>query len=313
MFWRITYDALKWVGISFFPAIGFAIIAGIGTGQTFPESKPWLTLRYHEAVVVMIQPSFWFLALFIFVAWLVLITEARHKVGEDRAGGDTHIHHHYGTLQERLAEAVDPHSTPIRPDDAVHAMISATEESDTAHIAGIVGLSGIYIGYIIVAAGHLKAKHYLEFAIVGYNGATETIQISEIAGRIRAGTGNLRDNVKLPTPLFQGVLNAEPCKEFVLQMRQDVSAEQAEEYLAALKESMAVGLDLRELNIIVSSVSNPQKRARLPLWDGVNLRRRDDIVSSRNTILSVGAAVETNASLGKVVARVDGTTEQRDA
>lgn len=318
MFWRFIHDFLKWLGISFFPAIGFVILAGIGIGQTFPESKPWLTLRYQEAVAAMILPSFWIAAASMFFVWCVIMIVARFKIGEERAGGDTHIHHHYGTMQERLAEAVEPQSISIQPDSAVHThtvgVVAAIEEGDdTLSATGILGLSGLYIGYIIAAAGHLKAKHYLELAIVGYNGTTGTIQISEIAGRIRAGTCNLRDYVKLATPLFQGVLNAEPGKEFVLQMRQDVTAEQAEEYLAALEDAKSVGLDLRELNIIVSSTSNPQKRARLPLWDGVNLRRRDDIVSSRNTILSVGAAIEVQASLGVLVSRVDETAQKRDA
>lgn len=317
MFWRIIYDTFKWIGISFFPAIGFAILAGIGVGQTFPESKPWLTLRYQEAIAVMIQPSFWVAALVILLAWAVIITLARHNVGEVKVGGDTHIHHHYSTLQERLAEAVEPRSIHIQPDSAVHAHITgavaASEGApDTLDSTGVLGLSGLYIGYVFAAAGHLKAKHYLEFAIVGYNGAEVAIQITEVAGRIRAGTGNLRDYVKLSTPLFQGVLNAEPGKEFVFQMRQDVSVEQADEYLAALEDSKSVGLDLRELNIIVSSVANPQKRARLPLWDGVNLRRRDDIVSNRNMIVSL-TGVEAKVSLGTLTTRVDEATEGRNA
>lgn len=238
----------------------------------------------------------------------------------------------YADLAELLAQrlmplppisATVPQRAFVQPDNATHGhtvtspavtgQMLAVEEGDSASITGVLGLSGLYVGYIIAAAGHLEAKHYLEFAIVGFNGAADTIQICEIEGRIRVGTGNLRDHVKLPAPLFQGALNAEPGKEFVLQMRQDVSAEQAGEYLVALGEAKSVSLDLRELNIIVSSVSNHEKRARLPLWDGVNLRRRDDVVSVRNTIMSVGAAVETNVSLGMVVARVDGTTETRDA
>jgi hypothetical protein len=182
-----------------------------------------------------------------------------------------------------------PHAA-VQPDDAVHSHTAGTLDVMVGDVSlsatGIVRLSGLYIGYIVVAAGSLKTKQCLEFAIVGYNGAAETIQISEITGRIRAGTGNLRDNVKLPPPLFQGLLNTGPGEEFVLQMRQDVSAEQAEEYLVALGDSKTVNLDLRELNIIVSSVSDSEKRMRLPLWDGVNLRRRDDVVSNRTNILS---------------------------
>lgn len=116
--------------------------------------------------------------------------------------------------------------------------------------------------------------------------------MADIAGRIRAGVGNLRDYVKLTTPLFQGVLSAEPFTEFVLQMRQDLTAEQAQEFLDALESKKHVGLDLRELNIMISSTVNPEKNVRLPLWDGVNLSRRDDIVSTRNTILSVGVTTD---------------------
>lgn len=137
----------------------------------------------------------------------------------------------------------------------------------------------------------------MDFAIVGYNGSTETIRIADITDRIRAGVGNLRDYIKLGMPLFQGVLNAAPFTEFVLQMRQDVTEQQAQEYLNALEQKKYVGLDLRELNIVVSSTVNPERSVRLPLWDGIHLSRRDDIVSTRNTIMSAGLAIETNTAI----------------
>ena len=80
-------------------------------------------------------------------------------------------------------------------------------------------------------------------------------------------------------------------------MRQDVTEQQAQEYLNALEQKKYVGLDLRELNIVVSSTVNPEKSVRLPLWDGIHLSRRDDIVSTRNTIMSAGLAIETNTAI----------------
>lgn len=309
MFWRIIHDFLKWFPVAF--GGGSVAIAAV-----WSSAKDWIAGEASWAWAKMSDPWIAFVVVLALAAYAAAIIWSGRKAGEDGAGGDTHIHHHYGTLQERLAEAVEPRSTPIQPDNAVHAhttgSLVATEEGDTCNITGVLGLSGLYIGYVFAAAGHLKAKHYLEFAIVGYNGAEVAIQITEVAGRIRAGTGDLRDYVKLPTPLFQGVLNAEPGKEFVFQMRQDVSVEQADEYLAALEDSKSVGLDLRELDIIVSSVANPQKRARLPLWDGVNLQRRDDIVSNRNTIISL-TGVEAKVSLGTLTTRVDEATEGHNA
>ena len=261
------------------------------------------------------QIGIWLLAaasVYFFVLWVL-----KPSLGPTSAGMTLHIHNNYPTLPELLAQSgVVPQPPMVEPNlqslPPISGKLEVTEENDTFNAEGTTGLNGLYIGYIIVAAGELENARRLDFAIVGYNGSTDTIRVADVVGRIRAGTGNLRDHVKLPTPLFQGVLNGEPGKEFVLQMRQDVSGEQAEEYLVALGEEKSVSLDLRELNIIVSSVSNHEKRARLPLWDGVNLRRRDDIVSNRNTIMGLQATAEVKASLGMVIARVDGTTEKRD-
>ncbi len=300
MVWRILHDSLKWAGISFFPTIGFIFIAGTALASSFPETKPWLAQRYADAFAVMGHPVVWAIALLIVVVWLVAIIWSGHKVGK-LGNGDTHIHHHYQTLPEKLGQIPAAQPVHIQPDSTTHEQITGelnvTEGSDALNASGVTGLHGIYIGYIIAAAGALENERRLDFAIVGYNGSTDTLRVADVAGRIRAGIGNLRDYVELPTPLFQGVLNAEPGKEFVLQMRQDVSLEQAEEYLSVLAQKKHVGLDLRQLNIVVSSVVSPEKNIRLPLWDGVNLRSGDDVVSTRNTIMSVGMAAETDTAL----------------
>lgn len=300
MLWRIIHDTLKWLGISFFPAIGFTFIAGMALAGSFPETKPWLARVSADALAVVAHSAFWAIALLIFIVWFVAVIWSGHKVGKGESG-DTHIHHHYQTLPEKLGQISVPHPEQTQSDSMIHEPVigelRVTEESDTFDARGVIGLQGIYIGYIIVAAGALENERRLDFAIVGYNGSTDTLRIADVAGRIRAGIGNLRDYVKLPTPLFQGVLNAEPGKEFVLQMRQDVSLEQAQDYLAALEERKIVGLDLRELTIVVSSTVTPEKSSRLPLWDGVHLSRRDDVVSNRNTIHSIGMAVEKDTAL----------------
>lgn len=217
----------------------------------------------------------------------------------------THIHN-YAPLSDMLPKKPVVHEAT---GDLVGIGAVVTGHFDiTGTATAITSLRGLYVGYIIASASGLADDRRLDFAIVGYNGSTETIRIADITGRIRAGVGNLRDYVKLGTPLFQGVLNAAPSTEFVLQMRQDVTGEQAQEYLNALEQRKHVGLDLRELDIVVASTVNPEKTVRLPLWDGINLSRRDDIVSTRNTILSAGMATETSAALS-LDAKV--TKEQR--
>jgi hypothetical protein len=302
---RFIHDFLKW----FPPAVCGGSVA---VSAVWTPARDWIATQAVWAWSAINNPWIAFLVVFGLIAYVAAIVWSGNK--DNRVSGETHIHHHYQTLPEKMEQALaKPTAVMIQPDDSSHSHTSSPAESGVFEISGtataITSLHGIYVGYIIASASGLLSDRRLDFAIVGYNGSIETIRISGVSGRIRAGVGNLRDHEKLPTPLFQGVLNASPFTEFVLQMRQDVSAEQAQEYLNALEEKKHVGLDLRELDIVISSTVNPEKFVRLPLWDGVNLSRHDDIVSTRNTILSVSAAVNVSATLSGAIKRADGTTE----
>lgn len=199
--------------------------------------------------------------------------------------------------QEFFPPTVQP--TDPKPSlEPITGRLNATEAADTMEATGTLGLHGLYVGNIIVAAGALESEHRLEIAIIGYNGTGEVIQLSDISGRIKAGTGNLRDMVELPAPIVQGLFKANPGAEFFMAVLQDVSQDQAEEYLTALNSNKQLSLDLREWSITLASLSNPDKSSTLPLWDGVNLRRRDDIVSDRNAVMAVGMATGTSHAHG---------------
>lgn len=248
--------------------------------------------------------GFWFLAgstVYFAVLWILKPTSPGR--GSVNFSGGVH-HHHYQTLPEKLAQAIEPHpnSVPIAPDHAVHAHSATQLEPVSLQASGITGLHGLYVGNIIVAAAALESEHRLDLAIVGYNGSGVTIVISDIAGWIKAGNGNIRDMVKLPRSITQGIFRSEPGTEFVLALRQEVSPEQARQYLDAFAGGRHVGMDLREFDIIVASAAQPEKTMRLPLWDGVNLRRRDDIVSSRSTIAAVGVAIGSSNAFGVGIA-----------
>jgi hypothetical protein len=172
--------------------------------------------------------------------------------------------------------------------EIVSSSLNANEEPDTASLTGTVGIFGLYVGAIIVAAGALKDDLYLEIAVRGFNGSNERLVIGEIAGRIRAGIGNVADYIELPPLAVRETVRSEPYSEFTLVLHQSVSAKLSRQFLATFdKEATGIGgLDLRALTIKATCEDNLRRWTRLPLWDGVNLRRRDDIVTSRNTILS---------------------------
>lgn len=275
---KFIHDFLKW-----FPAAIFGVSVGISA--VWSAAKDWIAAQAVWAWSAMSDP--WVAALIVvaLAGYVAAIIFTGDK--DTKSGGDTHFH--FAPLSELFPENPVVHDATGDLIGAGAIVTGAFEMTGTA--TGIVGLHGIYVGNIITSASGLADDRRLDFAIVGYNGSPETIRVADVTGRIRAGVGNMRDYVKLETPLFQGVLNAAPFTEFVLQMRQDVSTEQAQQYLEALEQKEHVGLDLRELNIVVASIVDPEKTLRLPLWDGVNLRRRDDIVSSRNSILSAKATV----------------------
>lgn len=235
------------------------------------------------------QAGIWAMAVssvYFFVLWLLKPSGASGNSARAAFTGGTH-YHQYETLPEKLEHQQAPAPTLDRPPTTFDEhLVETVEASDTLEATAVTGLHSLYVGNVIVAAGALENERRLELAIVGFNGTGESIRLLDISGRIRAGTGDMRDHVKLPEPVMQGVFKAKPGAEFVMAFRQELSEAQALEYLRALEEKKSVSLDLRGWEIVVASDRNPEKSGRLPLWDGVNLRRRDDVVSNRNTIAS---------------------------
>jgi len=87
MFWRVAHDTLKWVGISFFPAIAAVVFGSGGIAQGFPETKPWFVSRYEQAVEMMQTPLFWVCAFVAFVAWLAALVWSGHNAKTETERG----------------------------------------------------------------------------------------------------------------------------------------------------------------------------------------------------------------------------------
>ncbi len=116
-------------------------------------------------------------------------------------------------------------------------------------------------------------------------------------GVIRGGSykGKSED---LPAPSWKPEVTTQtvpPYAEFMVALEQPMSPATAAEFLKAFEDSF-VSLDFRSLNIVVELVDNPTNRSRMPLWDGVMLRRRDDIYTGRLTMMSASAAIEFSSS-----------------
>lgn len=219
----------------------------------------------------------------------------------------------YGTIESKLPPVSGAINAAEQQDTcSATGTVNAALDGVSLTATGTTSLHGLYVGNIIASAASLHDMHRLELAIIGFNGASEAILVSGVSGHIKVGDGNLRDMVALETPTMRSSAITAPGGEIILVLVQALTSTEAGQFLTAL-ETKRLQLDLRSLHITVASVSDISRSTRLPLWDAVALRRRDDIVSNRVTIMGIQAAAEVKVSLGMVVARVDGATEHRDA
>ncbi|MDQ0251617.1 hypothetical protein J2W22_003705 [Sphingomonas kyeonggiensis] len=95
MVWKIFHDTLKWVGISFFPLIGFIFTAGLGFAQAFPEYKPWLVRCFDRLVAISSNGLFWPITCTVFLLWFTGLILCNHKLKQlegDRLGDTYNVH-----------------------------------------------------------------------------------------------------------------------------------------------------------------------------------------------------------------------------
>ena len=188
---------------------------------------------------------------------------------------------------------------------------------DTAQFTGVLFPLGLYVGTIIVSASRLTDKeNSLEIAIRAFNGTGKALRVVFVEGVIKGTIANLRDSVELPQPVWKTEHTAQPIEpntEFIVVLDQRVSPNLAAVYLETIEDSF-VSLDLRSLIIKVEVVDNPANRARLPLWDGLTLRRRNDVFTGRIVMMSGSASIgftsKANLSVDKAKPNEDGDDKQ---
>lgn len=336
MGWRFFHDFLKWVGISFFPGLVAVATLGLGVGAVFPESKPWLAQRFQEAVAVMGTVGFWLIVAAVLLVWSFLWVWSGRKavVGEKPD---------LATLAELLRPMLQLPGAPeqgleaeptiyhLEAQDVVTGQPEITPAEITVHPPVLRNKQtfpsptvtqrshefppGLYVGLIIIAAGRLGDEHSLEIAIRAFNGTDTALRLAGIGGEIEAG-----ETTKLPQKLPPAECVREhtpepipPHQEFVVVLRQPVPEATAREFLEVIEKGSYVSLDLRAFNIEMAVADNANLRARLPLWDGAAIMRRDDLFTARIVMATFSATARAEASLNMVLTRADGTAEDRNA
>lgn len=228
-------------------------------------------------------------ALYFCVLWLLKPTAKAAEVGSTVMHNPT-INNYFAPIEDLTGPASGTEGPP--PSDG-----------DTLAATGVLFPQGLYVGLMIVSASKLaEAGNILEIAIRGSNGTGETLRIGGIEGAIYDDTPD--EVAELPPPtLREGFASElEPYTEFMAVLDQPLPARLAEQILG-LAEGDYVSLDLRDLNIFVELVSNPANRARLPLWDGIGLRRRDDIFTNRMSMMSLNVTLEPVTAVATAVVK----------
>jgi len=163
----------------------------------------------------------------------------------------------------------------------------------------------LYVGRITVDAQHLAQDYYLRLAITGFNGTGAPVIIGGLGGSIRYRdlvNNQSIDRGILPTPSIdtQGSYNLTPTpySEFWVVLEQRLPSTLAVPMSNSLSTKGTVQLVLSSLDIWVARQDAPEKRQRLPTWDGISCQERNGMIFVGKIIdVSVTDTVGTKASI----------------
>lgn len=292
MFWRLAHDMLKWIGISFFPALFALWMGALAWVDQYPENKPWLAQIYRHLESAMHTPTLWAVAVVTFVAWLATLIYSSRKIGSHDRKTD------YAGLADLVREIRRTDPVKIEAESANHAVTSTQvlapepfTNTTKFHSPTVRAISPLSVGQIIISAAQL-ADGSLEIAVRVFNGSQETITLASVHGSISAAINNAV-GTPLPTPTLRAehvVAPVQPGKEFMIVLDQPLPGPLAQTYLDALNAGDYIALDLRELRVMMRAEDDANLTAPLPLWDGASMRRRDDVFTNRITMASIGGS-----------------------
>jgi hypothetical protein len=240
-----------------------------------------------------------------------------HYFSKDAAGAASTVtvNHNFNFASlEELSKAIrirddapKPHAV-IQVDSSTHAHTSSEPVmGDSLTATGALFPLGMHNGLVIVSAGKLAEESALEVAFRVFNGTGKVLRVLYIEGAIRGGKGDLRDMPELPRPTWKAEFTSQPVEpycEFMVVINQQISPRMASEFLEIMVESY-VTLDLRSLNIVAEVADSPGNRSRIPLWDAVTIRRKDDVFTGRVHIASASLAASASVSASASLSRAE--------
>jgi hypothetical protein len=149
-------------------------------------------------------------------------------------------------------------------------------KAEQALIASKAFASSLYVGQVLVDTSHLN-DGVVEFTVRGFNATGERISIKRVDGYCRfafvvdgqipkSEKGALAPPIVRPEPATNSVLDR---TEFTIVLQQPIPRVIASE-MAQILERGAIHFEFSDLFVMAESVTNS---ARLPMWDGVSIRR----------------------------------------
>ena len=99
----------------------------------------------------------------------------------------------------------------------------------------------------------------------------------------------------MPVPAIVTPVDVQPNEEFTVTMRLHLSPRLATEFLHGLPDKGIV-LEFRKFDLMAEALDDRNIAARLPLWDGIKLNRRDDVFTGRIFMMSANAGITFGGS-----------------
>jgi hypothetical protein len=159
---------------------------------------------------------------------------------------------------------------------------------------------GLFVGHMGMDTPKLETDFYVEIWAKVFNATGVAIAAHHIQGLVKYQDGD--EKISLPAPQFRA--GAAPKSvannsEFMVVLEQRIPAEIVRKINAQLSAGTAANFDLNSLDIWLEPVGGPDERARLPIWNGMTLKKyQDRILVGQVTEIRMQAASLSIATSG---------------
>ncbi|MGH6680519.1 MAG: hypothetical protein ACREDL_16675 [Bradyrhizobium sp.] len=156
-----------------------------------------------------------------------------------------------------------------------------------------ISANALYVGGVQANIASLTTDFFVELTVKSFNGTGAVIAITGLEGSVKissspAKAGSTTEIGKLPAPRIKeevfSVKSIQSAAEFYVALEQRIPRSVAERMAQVIDSGDVIQLGMNDLNIFVSPLNNPDKKIRLPLWNGISVRKFPDFISSGRII-----------------------------